>query len=355
MRNIKENIKRSAILGIAAIGIMITALIADAISASAAKKQTAGDYKVTVLKIRDYSDDNVNVFKIGNKGVAAVIKDQKEDSKGRYVKDKNGNNIMESYKITWSESGKAKKTKVAKAGGYLLKSDDKGRMFYFAEKRESKLVVDHLYVCDSKGKRIKDIEISKIRKFYISDEERNINNSTGLIDFEVKGKYIDILMTEFGKNSYDEKVYSLQRFNWKTGKFVKAYRLNYVFDRIVDGKLYGETGSYEEVDVNPIESGYYVFNKSGKKCLYQKEGVYSQRFDVADGKIIYKGADGIYSLDVSDDAEPELLISTEEFPLFNKRYKWDKIYAIDKDEFYISFGDAEDPWNSTAVYKFKKK
>ena len=237
-----------------------------------------------------------------------------------------------------------------------MKSDDKGRMFYFAEKKEGKLIVDHLYVCNSKGKRIKDIEVSKLRKFYIPDEERDIYNSTGLIDFEVKGKYIDILMTEFGKETYSENVYSLQRFNWKTGKFVKAYHLKYSYDRIVDGKLYGGAGILDqEYDVKPMKEGYYVYNKSGRKCLYQKEIDYSYKYDVVDDKIIYKETDGIYMLDMSEDAEPELLISTKEFPLFKKYSNWDKIYAIDEDEFYISFGYAEDSREVSAVYKFKKK
>jgi len=355
MRKTKNFIKKTAILGIAAIGILITALTTDATASSAAKTQTAGDYEVTKLKIRDYSDDNVNVFKVGNKGVAAVIREKKEDSKGRYVYDKKGNNILESYKITWSESGKAKKTKIAKAGGYLLKSDDKGRLFYFVQKEKGKYYKDYLYVCDSKGKRIKDIEVSKIRKFYIPDEERNIYDSTGLIDFEVKGKYIDILMTEFVKDNYHEKVYSLQRFNWKTGKLVKAYRLKYGFERIIDGKLYGVAYKDDEEN-NPIESGYYVFNKSGKKCLYQKEGKYSYYFDVVDDKLIYHNAVGVYTLDMSNNTEPKLLIATEDFSLFSKSYNWAYIYAMSEDKFYITYSTSENICDEIqSVYKFKKK
>ena len=359
MRNKKHFIKKSVVLGITAISLVVATLITDASSALAAKTQTAGDYKVTKFEIPEYYDGNLEIFKTENKEIAAVIKSEKRDSRGRIVFDKKRDSILESYKITWSDTGKVKKTKIAKASGYRVKTDGKGRMFCFLQKKEKKITVNHLYVYDGKRKKIGEINISENRMYHLEESERDTNNSTGIVDFEVKGKYIDILMTEFRKNNNYEKLYSLQRFNWKNGKFVKAYRLDYMFDRIVDGKLYGGAGELDdEYAVKPIKEGYYVYNKSGKKCLYHKEIDYSYMYDVVGDTIIYKDENGIYALDISEDAEPELLISTKEFPLFKKYSNWIDIYAMSEDQFYIfySAGEYYHGWDETQViYKFKKK
>ena len=154
-------------------------------------------------------------------------------------------------------------------------------------------------------------------------------------------------------------VISLQTFNWKTGELVKAYRLKYTFERIINGKLYGVASDNDSYNgTKPIENGYYVYSKNGKKCLYQKEGQFSYHFDVADDKIVYYdwNKKGVYSLDMSNNTEPEVLLSTEDFPLLKRRSRWYYVFAMSEDEFYITYGDPEYAWRDIeAVYKFKKK
>jgi len=184
---------------------------------------------------------------------------------------------------------------------------------------------------NSKGKKIVSIDISKKMKSYNENPVKNDLEfgKDKIVDFEVTGKYLDVLIDEKDTNGEEGRIYSVQRFNLKTGKRVRAQRLERKCFAIMDGYLYASDGE--------TKTGY-KYSLNGKRCIW--ESVVNKEFwtghDAVGKNLYFIKEDGIYKINTSiNNSKPKLIISSKECPVLNKEDTFKYLYVDNKNHFYL--------------------
>ena len=188
---------------------------------------------------------------------------------------------------------------------------------------------------NSKGKKIVSIDISKKMKSYNENPVKNDLEfgKDKIVDFEVTGKYLDVLIEEKDTNGEEGRIYSVQRFNLKTGKRVRAQRLERKCFAIMDGYLYGGESKSDYRD--------YKYSLDGKKCMWEMKQCDNPngKWALSDAKgnyIYYYNSKGIYLLNVTKKgARPKKIISSKECPALKERDTIKRLYVDNKNHFYL--------------------
>lgn len=278
-----------------------------------------------------------------------------------YKNNTNGNSSVRYYITSWNSNGKNKSVELQSGPCQGLECDDKGDIAYvYYHPKKNKTTSFGIYKCDKAGNVKFEIKVSKLMKHFLSREERdNKYLSAGIIDYEIRGRYADVLLEEYRMDHQYNRVYSIQTFDMKKNKRVNAYKLYYKFDSIVNGKLYGYTdeGDRETYEYKaPIEEGYYKYSKDGKKCLWKYEcSDVAWRYDIAGSHIIFLNENGIFSLDTNKESQPELLVDSNEYSKLKKTGHYSQVIAINKDEIYLPYQSYTDDSQSDVRYVIKIK
>ncbi len=206
---------------------------------------------------------------------------------------------------------------------------------------------------DSKGRKITSIDISKKMKSYNENpcKEDVEFGKDEVVDYEVTGKYLDVIIDEEAINSEEGHIYSVQRFNLKTGKRVRARKLERSCFAIMDGYLYGSQ--------NENDYRNYKYSLDGKKCLWEMKQCDNLNGkwaigDVKDNYIYYYNRKGIYILDMTDKgARPKKIISAKECPAIKNKYTLVKLRVDNINHIYLTVDFCNK--SKMHIYEFTKK
>ncbi|MCI8306787.1 MAG: hypothetical protein HFH14_01935 [Lachnospiraceae bacterium] len=286
-----------------------------------------------------------------------------------------GDEVYKEYIRSWSSKGKAsdrmqKFDKKIESIPYLgdAKISDNGTIFAIRwnwinsnDKRKMRPMV-RLNVFNRKGKMMSNLRLDKATSFFDPGPLNSVGERSDFYeinDFEINGKYIDIIFARTDDEDFDESGrYSLQRFNWKTGELVSCFELLRPCQRLCEGYPYG-------TDMN----SFYKYSKDGSKCLWEstlpkgKAGIrrrlryyIKQDYDVIKGKLFYSNINGVYMLDTQENNSiPKKLITVKDCPELGQGLtSVMDLVAVNENHFYLlityEVGGAAD-----ILYQYRKK